>query len=64
MIRVSIENVNQNTIQLFDQTGKEVTNLVSITFGNENEFLVDISQLSSGLYILKTYNGIGKIVKE
>ena len=50
-------SLDKNTIQIFDLQGRNVTAFVNISEGVENSYRIDLSQLSSGIYIVNTVKG-------
>lgn len=50
---IVITGKNAENVRLFDPMGKEVTEMTKIIFADKNSIHLDISKLSSGLYLLK-----------
>lgn len=51
-------------IKIYNSLGQDVTRLTELTEVNEKTYLINISQLNSGLYFLKTKTTANKLYKE
>ena len=61
----SIEGVpiNNEQIQLFNSFGQEVTAYVSFVQRNDKHLVIDLNNLTSGIYIIKGISFTRRIVK-
>ena len=49
---------------IIDNTGKDVTNFVTVTERNEQNITLDLSRLTEGLYFIKTKTNVTKVYKQ
>ncbi|MFT5820222.1 MAG: biopolymer transport protein ExbB [Crocinitomix sp.] len=60
---ISKEDLIENDIRIFDLTGRDVTNLVSFSRLTDNQFELKLSELSNGIYLINSSQGVHQFIK-
>ncbi len=64
MVTISGLESADETINIYDISGKEVTPLVTLLQIGNQEMRIDLSRLPAGIYTLKAGNQVGKVYKQ